>query len=252
MIQHLPANTRGTDFVVGDLHGCRHLLEARLAELGFCPETDRILSVGDLIDRGPDSWRTLQLIEEPWFHFVLGNHEEMLVDLLDATEGQEWLHTEDPDLAWVNALTDVQLAQLRVRWVPRLRDAPRVLQVGHGPDRFYVVHADRSRLQYARPVELLDDAELTQIGPADDGQQEALLWSRRVVREWPRGAEQDVGPFGVVEPAWEPGVGLTFVGHTVVDRPVLYRSHLHLDTGAYATGNLTVLPVRAVLGSLMT
>lgn len=247
MILQLPANTGGTDFVVGDLHGCRHLLEARLAELGFCAETDRVLSVGDLVDRGPDSWGTLQLIEEPWFYFVLGNHEEMLLDLLDATEGQVRLRTEDPELAWVNGLTKAQHIQLRSRWAPRLLAAPRALKVGQGQDRFYVVHADRSRLRYTRPAELLDDVEIEQIALGDDGQQAALLWSRRVIREWPRGTEQESEPFRVAAPALAPGVSLTFVGHTVVEAPVLYRSHLYLDTGAYVTGRLTVLPVRETL-----
>jgi serine/threonine protein phosphatase 1 len=41
-----------------------------------------VLSVGDLINRGPDSLGTLSLIEEPWFHAVMGNHELMLLNFL--------------------------------------------------------------------------------------------------------------------------------------------------------------------------
>ena len=94
-IVKLPPNIAGTDFVVGDLHGCRHLLDAKLQEYGFNPAIDRVLSVGDLIDRGPDSWNTLRLIEESWFHFVLGNHEEMLLDLLaDRTDRPLPVHSQ--------------------------------------------------------------------------------------------------------------------------------------------------------------
>src|SRR5258706_5182448 len=74
----LPRNAAGRDLVVGDLHGHRSLLEHELDKLAFDPGRDRVLSVGDLIDRGPQSLGTLSLIDEPWFHAVLGNHELML------------------------------------------------------------------------------------------------------------------------------------------------------------------------------
>jgi serine/threonine protein phosphatase 1 len=72
--------------------------------LDFDPYRDRVFSVGDLIDRGPKSLATLQLIAEPWFHAVLGNHELMLLNYLGyygsrihsrrsfPTAGGEWIH----------------------------------------------------------------------------------------------------------------------------------------------------------------
>jgi len=68
--------------VVGDLHGHRSLFERELEQLGFDPRCDRVLSVGDLINRGPESITTLALITEPWFYAVLGNHELMLLNFL--------------------------------------------------------------------------------------------------------------------------------------------------------------------------
>jgi len=100
----LPRNTTGRDLVVGDLHGHRLLFERELDRAGFDPARDRVLSVGDLIDRGPASLATLSLIEEPWFHAVLGNHELMLLNFLArypsrihsrkafASGGGEWIH----------------------------------------------------------------------------------------------------------------------------------------------------------------
>lgn len=38
--------------------------------------------MGDLIDRGPDSFGTAALVRETWFHAVLGNHELMLLNYL--------------------------------------------------------------------------------------------------------------------------------------------------------------------------
>ncbi|MCV8076320.1 metallophosphoesterase, partial [Escherichia coli] len=42
-------------WVVGDIHGEYQLLQSRLHQLSFFPETDLLISVGDNIDRGPES-----------------------------------------------------------------------------------------------------------------------------------------------------------------------------------------------------
>src|SRR3546814_19725952 len=78
--RHLPANTAGRDFIVGDLHGCLDLLQVELARIAFDPTRDRLFSVGDLTDRGPDSMGCLRLLREPWFYAVPGNHEDLLLD----------------------------------------------------------------------------------------------------------------------------------------------------------------------------
>lgn len=63
--------------VVGDIHGCFRELEAlsRLAELG---PTDLLVSVGDLVDRGPSSFEVVRHFAADPAHrlAVLGNHEE--------------------------------------------------------------------------------------------------------------------------------------------------------------------------------
>src|SRR3546814_10866998 len=78
--RHLAANKVGSDFIVGDLHGCLDLLQVELDRVGFDRAKDRLFSVGDLIDRGPDSMGCLRLLREPWFFAARGNHEDMLLD----------------------------------------------------------------------------------------------------------------------------------------------------------------------------
>lgn len=80
----LPPNTKGRDFVVGDIHGAYELLEQALAAAKFDTERDRLISVGDLVDRGPQSPRALEFLKKPWFHAVRGNHEDMFLDIVHA------------------------------------------------------------------------------------------------------------------------------------------------------------------------
>src|SRR3546814_1255791 len=62
--QLLPSNDIGRDFIVGDLHGCLDLLQAELTRIEFDRSKDRLFSVGDLVDRGPDSMGCLRRSEE--------------------------------------------------------------------------------------------------------------------------------------------------------------------------------------------
>ena len=54
-LQRFELNTAGRDFGVGDIHGYFTKLQAALDAIGFNPAVDRLFSVGDLVDRGPES-----------------------------------------------------------------------------------------------------------------------------------------------------------------------------------------------------
>jgi predicted phosphodiesterase len=76
-IQNL-APVSGRTWCIGDIHGCPNELEALLNRLK--PATnDRIIALGDLINRGPDSARVLQLAREAHVLPLLGNHERRLL-----------------------------------------------------------------------------------------------------------------------------------------------------------------------------
>jgi len=65
---------------VGDVHGCLAELEDLLARLGPAPG-DRLVFVGDLVDRGPDSVGVVRRVRRlldalPGSAVVCGNHEE--------------------------------------------------------------------------------------------------------------------------------------------------------------------------------
>lgn len=79
-LKKLSLNKKGNDYIVGDIHGCYSLLMNKLYSINFDFENDRLISVGDIIDRGAESFRCLSLLDEKWFHMVLGNHEEMMIN----------------------------------------------------------------------------------------------------------------------------------------------------------------------------
>ena len=78
-----PANLQGRDFIVGDLHGHPDVLRRLMDHVAFDYDMDRLFSVGDLVDRGPNSAGALDLLEAPSFYPVLGNHDAMLLATLN-------------------------------------------------------------------------------------------------------------------------------------------------------------------------
>ncbi len=84
LFKYFPKNHLGRDFVIGDLHGMFHTLEAMMETVSFDKNADRLFSVGDLVDRGPQSERILQFLDEPWFHAIQGNHEQLLLQSINS------------------------------------------------------------------------------------------------------------------------------------------------------------------------
>jgi serine/threonine protein phosphatase 1 len=85
----------GRTLAIGDIHGCDVALNTLLAKLLIVPD-DTVVVLGDAVDRGPATRqvveRLLQLSGECRFVFILGNHEEMLLEAIDRGAAVEaWL-----------------------------------------------------------------------------------------------------------------------------------------------------------------
>lgn len=107
-VRRLVQNRQGRDFVVGDLHGSWSLLQQALTGVDFDPVRDRLLSVGDIVDRGPASMQLLEILQTDWFFACLGNHESVLLDYQQ--QGDEALahHWCQFGGSWFFALSDAQ------------------------------------------------------------------------------------------------------------------------------------------------
>ena len=91
--------------IVGDVHGEMPALESLLVRLGYDPagrhpKGNRLVFVGDLVDRGIDSpsvvERVAEMVEAGRAQCVLGNHELNLVRG-QAKEGNGWFQSADAD-----------------------------------------------------------------------------------------------------------------------------------------------------------
>lgn len=80
---------------IGDIHGCDVALETLLRELQPTKE-DTVITLGDVVDRGPDTRRTIDLLLELRgkcnLVTIKGNHEEMMLNVIvDRKPPHTWL-----------------------------------------------------------------------------------------------------------------------------------------------------------------
>ncbi|AXE31675.1 serine/threonine protein phosphatase [Chromobacterium phragmitis] len=215
MIKKLPRNTQGRDWVVGDIHGCFSQLSRLLKIIAFDPARDRLLSVGDLVDRGPDSHMAGEWLAQPWFHAVRGNHEQMALDAMRNPQADQERHLRNGG-RW---LADLGPAE-RDACLAALSHLPLALEIDVEGGKIGVVHADCPDNDWTTLA-----AKLEADNPSERDY-DVLLWARDRALN---------GGGGTVA-----GVDLMLVGHTPQPHAVLYDNVMHLDTGAVYGGRLTL------------
>ena len=215
-------NIAGKDYVVGDIHGTYSLLAQELERLRFNPRQDRLFSVGDLVDRGPESTAALQWLDYPWFHSCRGNHDNFVI------QAQQ----PDFDLGWwvlVNGgewwLTLDQ--STRQRFSERFRKLPLAIEVETESGKVGIVHADI-------PPKLSWTQFTHELEKGNPKVYEYALWSRN------RATGKNTAPVA--------GIDRVYCGHTVTqDGSIKVVGNFYfLDTGAaykLPHSHLTVIPL---------
>ncbi|MEM9827712.1 MAG: metallophosphoesterase family protein [Planctomycetota bacterium] len=82
-------------FAIGDIHGCSIALRALLEAINPQP-SDLIVTLGDYVDRGPDSRGVIKTLIELGQRTqtvgILGNHEEMMLNVINGeADHHSWL-----------------------------------------------------------------------------------------------------------------------------------------------------------------
>lgn len=217
-------------YAISDIHGCADLLEQMFrvidADVAHSKPYRAIdIFLGDYIDRGPDSRSTLDLLIERSRSrntvFLRGNHEAFLAEVFrDPSRVTEWFRVGglqtlisyglSPSLTPGYEEQVALVSELIAAMPQRHRAFLQRLRLTYTCGDFFFVHAG------VRP------------GIALSKQQEAdLLWIREEFLQ----SQKDFGKYIVH-------------GHTPVRNAEVLANRANIDTGAYATGNLTLLSIQ--------
>ncbi|EKM4698512.1 protein-serine/threonine phosphatase [Enterobacter roggenkampii] len=197
-------------WVVSDIHGCYQRLMDELKRRHFNPYEDLLISVGDMIDRGPDSVKSLQLINEKWFRAVRGNHEQMALDSLDNNDFSLWTMNGG---IWFRQLERDQ-QQLAQSLLEACHDLPHIIEITCANGLNVIAHADYPAAEYRwqKPVSA-----------------QRVLWDRDRLTGFMVGKGQSIS-----------GADHFWFGHTPVDRRYDFDNLHYIDTGAVFDGYFTL------------
>lgn len=210
MIKHFSKNTQGSDFIVGDIHGHFSVFEEKLKEINFNPEVDRMFSVGDLVDRGPESHRCLEFLAKPWFHPVLGNHEQLCLDIISGHD-DIGLHPRNGG-GWVLEQENPE------QFAEAFKNMPIAIEVETDAGLIGIIHAEC-------PV---DDWFSLSMHKNNDWIKQECIWSRNLV----------YGNNHLVVKR----VHKIFHGHTIMKQVVELGNRVYIDTGVFLPeGSLTII-----------
>lgn len=205
LIKEFSRNTQGRDFIVGDIHGHFTRLQEALNSIGFDSTKDRLFSVGDLVDRGPESHLALEWIARPWFHAVQGNHEDMAIRYPNgrmdrhnySANGGGWNIANPPNIS-----RSISIA---------LQALPVAIEIETTSGIVGVVHADCPLPTWAEFSVALKKGI--------DDLVSLAVWSRNRINT---GNSSGV-----------PDIRAVVVGHTPLASPVLLGNVFHIDTAGW-------------------
>ncbi|MCK1579600.1 serine/threonine protein phosphatase [Bradyrhizobium sp. 168] len=217
-------------YAIGDVHGRADLLQSLLTVIDAdlarsAPERAIQVFLGDYVDRGPDSRAVIDLlIERSKSHETVclkGNHEVFLLEVLkDPARLEEWRrygglltlvsYGINPTMNPTPEQQIELIEGLRQALPPEHLSFLQQLRPSFACGDFFFVHAG------VKPGVALERQK-----------EEDLLWIREEFLE----SERRFGKYIVH-------------GHTPVSVPDIRSNRINIDTGAYATGNLTLLTIQ--------
>ncbi|RJG10936.1 serine/threonine protein phosphatase [Pseudomonas cavernicola] len=211
LIKRFERNTAGRDFAVGDIHGHFTRLQAALDAAGFDSAVDRLFSVGDLVDRGPECRDALDWLAKPWFHPVRGNHDDYVVRF-DTCDVDNWIYNGG---SWFAGLSLYEQKEFAVQFA----ELPIAIEVETQEGLVGIVHADCSFLSW--------DELRAELDTPESKKRLKLVMNTCM---WSRSRIENQEPHGVL------GIRALIVGHTPMSQPARLGNVIHIDTMGWMPG----------------
>ncbi len=192
--------------IIGDIHGCLESLKRLMDKVKWQPDQDRLIFLGDYIDRGPDSKGVIDFLlglmrESENIQCLMGNHESMFLDFLSGLDISTFLiNGGENTLRSYYRKGETIIPPEHIQFLQNLKILVEL------PD-FYIVHAGLKPGLHIKD-QCIDD----------------MIWIRE--------------PF--IYSKYDFGKKILF-GHTVFYDPLIMDNKIGLDTGAVYGNKLTCL-----------
>lgn len=213
MIKYLDIPKNSRLFFVSDIHGCFETLNKALESAAFVEGIDFLISAGDLIDRGPNSFDValkFSYDNTGSFFTVIGNHDEFAIK----NDVANWLYNGG---SWALEFDSKDIEFM----VSGLKNMPYAIETSYNGLTFGVVHAGMPK------------------GVDSWYEFKNSIDKRFVESIWTRDAFSASTDY----PELVTGIDYVIHGHTPVNDYQTKGNSIYIDTGCAYNGSLTLLEV---------
>jgi len=202
--------SEGKTFIVGDVHGCLEMLERLIDKLEWNPSSDRLIFVGDYIDRGENPKGVVDFVlrlkeDSPLVECLIGNHEQMFLDYLSGDDSRSFIL--NGGLSTLGSYEGVRRSKddplIPSSHLDFFSSLSKMIEL----EQYYIVHAG------FRPNIRLEDQDFFD-----------MIW----IRDEFIYADYDFGK-------------VVIFGHTPLNSPIIMKNKIGIDTGAVYGNCLTCL-----------
>lgn len=211
-------------YIVGDLHGCYHLLMQELQRVHFNFETDLLVCTGDLVDRGSENMQCISLLDQSRFCAVRGNHEELCI------KGQYDLQLKDLHIRNGGAWFYRQFKKTQEQIVQKILNMPLVIEIELSDRKIGVIHADIAMNDWNAFKDMMNN-QLHETAEVQSVYHNCL-WGRGRIKN-----RSDID--GQVAHIDE-----IYLGHTMVKKHTVIDNCHYIDVGSYFSQALCLVKIQ--------
>lgn len=238
--QSLPVNHIGRDYFVGDIHGEFAKLHEDMKKMGFRFDIDRIISVGDLVDRGEHSEWAEEWLRQPYFYAVRGNHEELYLQWRSLKDNKDAQRVFESEMYFPNG----------GRWVADTDEDTheRLFSIFSNLPYMITVPTAKGKLVGAVHAGLPDGCSWPQMinEPLTPHKIEDMIWSRnRILHALGEKSAMNVVDEGVI-----PGLDAVVCGHIIVPQPIWAGKFCYIETAGWRSkGHFTIIDIDHIVNT---
>ena len=218
---------KGRVFFSTDLHGHYDLLHEKLKEVAFDSTKDILILGGDCTDRGPDSKYVLDYLNEPWIYSIRGNHEQMVIDFIEALASGDEREARQPYQMlycnggeWFFDITEKHQMQI----YESFKSLPLAIELLTPTEKIGIIHAQVPRGCWDK---------------FKDMSTQEMEWEGYATAQWAR-TKYDKSDKGVIS-----GVDFVLSGHTPTNSGEIEQlgNQLYCDLGSFFRSKISFIEV---------
>jgi serine/threonine protein phosphatase 1 len=204
-------------YIISDIHGNIKSLKALLSKLD---QNKKIVSVGDLIDRGPNSREVIKYVQEKNIEVVLGNHELFMINSEKKIDNI-WLNTCNGGNTTIESYKEEGIFNKKafLKDIEFLKTLP-VFRIYSFKEKDLIVsHSCIKNFWKGRNLKNYDKKTI-----------EDIVWNRHILYKklCEGNIEGENNLFNIF-------------GHTIIDEPIIKDNLAAIDTGAARMNKLTAI-----------